>query len=75
MHHQFNSPDGPVDVTVAKQGDDWILGEHKAVLESDGRIRIHLANGVSGYATVAKVGDNWWVHFQGHTFNLERIEP
>ena len=75
MHHQFNSPDGPVDVTVAKRGDDWILGEHKAVLESDGRIRIHLANGVSGYATVAKVGDNWWVHFQGHTFNLERIEP
>ncbi len=54
MDHQFNSPDGPVDVTVAKQGDDWILGEHKAVLERDGRIRIHLANGVSGYATSLK---------------------
>ena len=75
MHHQFNSPDGPVDVTVMKQGDEWILGEHKAVLERDGRLKIHLANGESGYATVAKVTDHWWVHFSGHTFNFERIEP
>lgn len=75
MHHQFRSPDGPVDVTVMKQGDEWILGEHKAVLERDGRLKIHLANGESGYATVAKVGDYWWVHFSGHTFNFERIEP
>jgi len=75
MHHQFNSPDGPVDVTVVKQGDEWILGEHKAVVERDGRLKIHLSNGESGYATVAKVGDVWWVHFSGHTFNFERIEP
>ena len=75
MYHQFNSPDGPVDVTVMKPGDEWILGEQKAVLERDGRVQVHLANGESGYATVAKVADHWWVHFSGHTFNFERIEP
>ena len=75
MHHPLNSPDGPVDVTVTKQGDEWILGEHKAVRERDGRLKIHLANGESGFATVAKVADHWWVHFSGHTFNFERIEP
>ena len=75
MEHQFNGPDGPIDVTVEKRGDEWLLGGHKATIEQDGRLKVHLANGESGYATLAKVGDHWWVHFAGHTFNLERIEP
>ena len=75
MHHQFRTAQGPVEVTVAKQGDVWHLGGHQASVKRDGRLRIQLASGASGFATVAKVGDVWWVHFQGHTFCLERIEP
>jgi len=75
MHHQFRTAQGPVEVTVAKQGEVWYLGEHHATVERDGRLRIQLASGASGFATAAKVGDVWWVHFEGHTFCLERIEP
>jgi biotin carboxyl carrier protein len=75
MHHQFRTAQGPVEVTVAKQGEVWYLGEHHATVERDGRLRIQLASGSSGFATAAKVGDVWWVHFEGHTFCLERIEP
>ena len=75
MLHQFRTPQGDIEVTVAKQGDVWHLGEHQAIVEDDGRLSIHLSNGMKGYATTAKVGDVWWVHFEGHTFCLERIEP
>lgn len=75
MHHQFKTPEGPVEVTVAKSDGVWHLGEHQARIESDGRLSIQLSSGFTGYATTAKVGDVWWVHFQGHTFCLERIEP
>ena len=75
MHHQFKTSEGPVEVTLAKQGEVWHLGEHQASVGRDGRLIIQLANGTSGHATVAKVGDVWWVHFEGHTFCLERIEP
>ena len=37
MEHQFNGPDGPIDVTVEKRGDEWLLGGHKATIEQDGR--------------------------------------
>lgn len=75
MEHMFRTRGGSVDVTLARSDDVWILGEHRATVESDGRLKIHLSNGTSGFATVAKVGDCWWVHFKGHTFNFERIEP
>jgi len=75
MHHTFRSPSGPVDVTLARKDKWWVLGEHLAMVESDGRLKIQLSDGTKGYATVAKVGDCWWVHFKGHTFNFERIEP
>ena len=75
MLHQFRTVQGDIEVTVAKQGDVWHLGEHQAIVEDDGRLSIHLSNGMKGYATTAKVGDVWWVHFEGHTFCLERIEP
>lgn len=75
MLHQFRTAQGDIEVTVAKQGDVWHLGEHQAIVEDDGRLSIHLSNGMKGYATTAKVGDVWWVHFEGHTFCLERIEP
>ena len=75
MHHQFRTAQGEIEVTVAKQGEVWHLGEHQATVGSDGRLLLQLANGVKGYATTAKVGDVWWVHFEGHTFCLERVEP
>ena len=75
MNHQFRTSQGPVEVILAKQGEIWHLGEHQATLGHDGRLMIQLANGASGFATVAKVGDVWWVHFEGCTFCLERIEP
>jgi 3-methylcrotonyl-CoA carboxylase alpha subunit len=40
----------------------------------DGRLRLVNPNGQVMFAHAAKVGDVWWVHCQGHTFNLERIE-
>ena len=74
MHHQFKSPDGPIEVTVAKQGQVWYLGGLEATLMADGRLRLVNANGKVMFAHAAKVGDVWWIHCQGHTFNLERIE-
>ncbi|MDA7845897.1 hypothetical protein N9J16_01105 [Candidatus Poseidoniaceae archaeon] len=74
MHHQFKSPDGPIEVTVAKQGQVWYLGDLEATIMVDGRLRLVHANGKVMFAHAAKVGDVWWVHCQGHTFNLERIE-
>ncbi len=75
MLHQFRTAQGEIEVTVAKQGDVWHLGEHQATVEPDGRLLLTMASGLKSYATAAKVGDVWWVHFKGHTFCLERIEP
>ena len=75
MHHQFKSPEGPIEFSVAREGDVWSLGHLEATLMGDGRLRIVQADSSVAFAHVAKVGDVWWVHFQGHTFKLERIEP
>lgn len=75
MHHQFKSPEGPIEVTIARDGDAWRLGEIKAMAMADGRLRMEWMDGPVKFAHVAKVGDVWWVHHQGHTFKLERIEP
>jgi 3-methylcrotonyl-CoA carboxylase alpha subunit len=42
---------------------------------ADGRLRFVGSDGRISFGHVAKVGDVWWVHTQGHTFKLERIEP
>ena len=75
MHHQFKSPEGPIGVTVAKQGDVWHLGDLEAIPMDDGRLRFQRADRTVFFAHLAKVGDVWWVHCEGHTFKLERIEP
>ena len=75
MHHQFKSPEGPIGVTVAKQGDVWHLGDLEAIPMDDGRLRFQRADETVFFAHLAKVGDVWWVHCEGHTFKLERIEP
>ena len=55
MLHQFRTAEGDVEVTVAKQGDVWQLGQHQATVEDDGRLSIRLANGTKGYATLPKL--------------------
>ena len=75
MYHQFRSPEGPIEVTVAKHGHEWSLGGLSATIMADGRLKITNADGSTSFAHVAKVGDVWWVHAEGHTFKLERIEP
>ena len=75
MHHQFRSPEGPIEVTVAKHDDEWSLGGLSTTVMVDGRLRIVGSDGRISFGHVAKVGDVWWVHIQGHTFKLERIEP
>lgn len=75
MHHQFKSPEGPIEVTIARDGSVWRLGDIEATPMLDGRLRMVGADGSINFAHLAKVDDVWWVHHQGHTFKLERIEP
>ena len=75
MQHTFASSDGPVEVTLSKQGDSFFLQGHELVKDARGRLRITLQSGHVHGAHVAKVGDTWWVHINGRTFKWERIEP
>jgi len=63
-----------VEVTVARDGQDWLLGEYQASVLADGRIMVHTPDGRSRIAHSAKVGDVWWVHLDGHTFCIEKTE-
>lgn len=75
MQHRFSLNGEDVDVTlVRKNGGLSYLG-HSVSVDARGRLRLTLADGSSCTAHAAKVGDVWWVHMQGHTFALERIEP
>lgn len=75
MQHTFASNEGPVEVTLSKQGDAYTLEGHTLVEDTRGRLRIRLENGETHLAHVAKVGDVWWVHVKGRTYRWERIEP
>ena len=74
MQHEFKVGGKSVEVTVSKNLGEWSLGEMKAEIMNDGRIRVTMPNGASQFAHSAKVGDNWWVHIDGHTFCIEKIE-
>ena len=75
MQHEFKVNGEKVEVTIAKDGQSWLLGEYTAETASDGRIVITNSKGESSFAHSAKVGDTWWVHYNGHIFCLEKIEP
>ena len=75
MQHQFNSPEGPVEVTLTKSANGFALDGHYVDETGDGRLRILLSDGRTSYAHIAKVGDTWWVHLNGLTYRWERIEP
>ena len=75
MQHEFKVNGEKVEVTIAKDGQSWLLGEYTAEISSDGRIVITNSKGESSFAHSAKVGDTWWVHYNGHIFCLEKTEP
>jgi acetyl/propionyl-CoA carboxylase alpha subunit len=74
MMHEFKVNGEMVEVTVARDGQDWLLGEYQASVLADGRIMVHTPDGRSRIAHSAKVGDVWWVHLDGHTFCIEKTE-
>lgn len=74
MMHEFKVNSEMVEVTVAKDGQDWLLGDYKAQVLDDGRIMVHRRDGRSKIAHSAKVGDVWWVHIDGHIFCIEKTE-
>jgi acetyl/propionyl-CoA carboxylase alpha subunit len=74
MMHEFKVNGEMVEVTVARDGQDWLLGEYHASVLADGRIMVHTPDGRSRIAHSAKVGDVWWVHLDGHTFCIEKTE-
>lgn len=60
MQYQFK---GQEDIFVLEKS------EMSELLE-DGRL-VHKGK----IAHVAKVSDTWWIHYDGHTFQLEMVEP
>ena len=74
MMHEFKINGEMVEVTVARDGQDWLLGEYQARVLTDGRIMVHTTDGRSRIAHSAKVGDVWWVHIDGHIFCIEKTE-
>ena len=75
MHHEFKYAGEKYEVTIAKHGDTWLLGDYTAILCDDNRILITSPEGISKFAHSAKVRDVWWVHYDGHIFCLEKTEP
>ena len=75
MQHEFRVDGEVIEVTVAKQGENWFLSGNNAIIMADGRIKVEMADGTIHFAHSAKVGDSWWVHISGHIFCIERIEP
>ncbi|MAP59186.1 MAG: hypothetical protein CL978_03005 [Euryarchaeota archaeon] len=75
MQHEFRFDGETVEVTVAKQGDNWVLSGNSASILRDGRIKVEMSDGTIHFAHSAKVGDTWWVHLCGHIFCIDRIEP
>lgn len=75
MQHEFRVDGEVVEVTVAKQGDDWVLAGNVANILSDGRIKVEMPDGTIRFAHSAKVGDTWWIHLSGQILCIERIEP
>ena len=75
MQHEFRVDGEVIEVTVAKQGENWFLSGNNAIIMADGRIKVEMADGTIHFAHSAKVGDSWWIHISGHIFCIERIEP
>lgn len=75
MQHTFASSEGPVEVTLIRDGEAFVLEGQTLVQHNRGRLYLTLRNGRTCLAHAAKVGDVWWVHLNGRTYKWERIEP
>ena len=75
MQHTFASKEGPVEVTLTKIEEAFILEGHELRQHNRGRLHLTLRDGRTYLAHAAKVGDVWWVHLNGRTYKWERIEP
>ena len=75
MQHTFASSDGPIEVTLARNGEALQLSGYSLAQHDRGRLLVTLANGTTCIAHATKVGDVWWVHLNGRTYKWERIEP
>ena len=74
MMHEFKVNGEMVEVTIARDGHEWLLGDYNARILSDGRVVVHSLDGRAKIAHSAKVGDVWWVHIDGHIFCIEKTE-
>lgn len=75
MQHTFASSEGPVEVTLIRDGEAFVLEGQTLVQHNRGRLNLTLRDGRTCLAHAAKVGDVWWVHLNGRTYKWERIEP
>ena len=75
MQHTFASSEGPVEVTLIRDGEAFVLEGQTLVQHNRGRLHLTLRDGRTCLAHTAKVGDVWWVHLNGRTYKWERIEP
>ena len=75
MQHTFASSEGPVEVTLTRDGEAFVLEGQTLVQHTRGRLHLSLRDGRTCLAHAAKVGDVWWVHLDGRTYKWERIEP
>ena len=75
MQHTFASSEGPVEVTLTRDGEAFVLEGQTLVQHNRGRLHLTLRDGRTCLAHAAKVDDVWWVHLNGRTYKWERIEP
>ena len=75
MQHTFASSEGPVEVTLTRDGEAFVLEGQTLVQHNRGRLHLTLRDGRTCLAHAAKVGDVWWIHLNGRTYKWERIEP
>ena len=75
MQHTFASSEGPVEVTLTRDGETFVLEGQRLLQQHRGRLHLTLRDGRTCLAHAAKVGDVWWVHLNGRTYKWERIEP
>ena len=75
MQHIFASSEGPIEVTLARDGEALQLSGYSLTQHDRGRLLVTLPNGGKCIAHATKVGDIWWVHLNGRTYRWERIEP
>ena len=75
MHHRFNMNGDEVEVTLSKTDEGWVWEGATVNRHARGRLHVTMADGRTALVHAAKVGDVWWVHLDGHTVALERMEP